>query len=552
MAVSTGAAAQELSYDVRMGIDLAQNEQYRDAYQYLYNELKRNPTSPEANYWMGYIHDQNALYGSAGDYYLDAIRYSPSKSQYHDLAIREYSEILLAIRMPQEALAILDKSSERDAAWYVSRAQIYADSTVADYGKALADINTAKKKVKKEGADGLSFLYLIEAIFQQRAGNGEMALTAIENAITELPSDKPTKLAKISLAIMNGKEGVEDIRELVDIISDAVSNHSWEADAATTLCNLKVFARRMPEEVMAEADKVGNEALRKTLKEAVLEDQFDWEQIVKLFGHMDGAETDNSISDAYASLGCYGKAIELYQANIERKEKDGDKTANDHFNLARIYAQTGDKEAMESELEKIKESDPLFIAMYAWKAEYDLENGDYDSAIRLAQLAIDLSDARNAYPEVTMARALRLKGKTEEAMTHAKAAVSIEAKEIEAANKPDLEDLRPAIRQEPHFSIPALAILGEEAKCKAAIDDATSGYAAPTVWFQAAIAQATLHNEELALDYIQKAMQSGYINFSYIELAPELADIRKSERYESIMNQAREEFHQRVERVMQY
>lgn len=68
----------------------------------------------------------------------------------------------------------------------------------------------------------------------------------------------------------------------------------------------------------------------------------------------------------------------------------------------------------------------------------------------------------------------------------------------------------------------------------------------------AAIAQATLHNKDLALDYIQKALQSGYVNFAYIELAPELADCRKSERYESIMAKAAKSSIKRVERVMQY
>ncbi len=552
MAITTGVAAQESSYDVRMGIDLVQNSRYRDAWPYFNNELKRNPTSPEANYWMGYIHKQSALYGIAGDYYSYAIRYSNKKGPYYDLAIRGYADILLAIRMPQEALAIYDKSNERDAAWYACRSQIYMDSTVMDYGKALADIKTAMKKTKRGKDSSLSFLYTLEAACQQFAGNGDQALAAIQNAIDLSPDEKTTKLAKISLAIMNGKEGTGDLQELISLISDAVSDDNSEIDAVTALCDLRIFAARMPNEVLAEADKVENETLRGLLKEATFVEQRDNEQIVKLFGNMDGMKTDMSVPNAYANLGCYGKAIELYQARIEEREKDGDKATDDHFKLAKNYAKTGDLEAMESELEKIKESDPLYIAMYTWKAEYDLENGDYDSAIRLAQLAIDLSDARDAYAEVTMARALRLKGMTEEAKEHAKTAVSVETREIEDSSKPDLENLRPAIKKKPHFSIPALAILGEEAKCKAAIDEATVGNAEPSAWFVAAIAQATLRNADLALDYIQKALQSGYNNFTYIELAPELAEARKSERYESIMSKAREEFHQRVERVMQY
>lgn len=552
MAFSTGAVAQELSYDVRMGIDLVQNYKYNDAWPYFNNELKRNPKSPEANYWMGYIYDQSALYGIAGDYYYEVIRYTAPKSPYYDLAIRGYADILLAIRMPQEALTFYDKCNVRDATWYTSRSQIYADSTVADYGKALADIKTAKKKTKRGETSSLSFLYMLEAAYQQLSGNGDLALTAIQNAIELSPDEKMTKLAKISLNIINGKEGIEDLQELMSLISDAMSDHESGIDAVTAWCDLKVFAMRMPNDVLAEADKIENEDLRKILKEVVLEEQHNNEQIVKLFGHTDDGGNDWSVPRAYADLGCYGKAIELYQASIEKKEKDGKETTDEHLKLAKIYAKTGDIEAMESELEKTKESDPLYIDMYTWKARYDLENGDYDSAIRLAQLAIDLSDAGDAYAEVTMARALMQNGRTEEALAHAKTAVSIEAKQIEDASKPDLENLRPAIESKPHFSICALAILGEEAKCKAAIDDATRSNAAPSVWFVAAVAQAILHNKDLALDYIQKALQSGYNNFSYIELAPELEDIRKSERYESIMAKAREEFHQRVERVMQY
>ncbi len=552
MTLSIGAAAQELSYDVRMGIDLAQNGQYKDAWTYLSNELKRNPTSPEANYWMGYIYDQSAIYGSAGDYYRDAIRYSDKKGQYYDAAIRGYADILLAIRMPQKALAIHEKSSDHDAAWYVTRSLIYADSALADYGKALADIKTAKKKTKRGNASSLSLLYVLEAAYQQCAGNGNLALTAIQNAIELSPDNKSTKLTKINLDIINGKEGREDLQELLPLLVDASPDPDSEVDFATVACDVMVLASRMPEVVLEEIDKIDDEKWKTTVKEIVFDSQNNHEQIVKLFGHMDDAETDAFVPDSYARLGCYGKAIELYQTRIEKGEKDGVRTANGHLNLARIYAQTGDKEAMESELEKAKEIDPLLIDMYTWKAEYDLENGDYDSTIRLAQLAIDLSDAGDAYAEVTMARALRLQGKTEEALAHAKSAVSIETKQIETFSKPDLDKLTPKIGKKPHFSIAALAILGEEAKCKAAIDDATRSNAAPAAWFVAAIAQATLHNKDLALDYIQKALQSGYVNFAYIELAPELADCRKSERYESIMAKAREEFHQRVERVMQY
>lgn len=510
------------SFNFKKGLELVEQQDYSNAYDYFHKESIDNPKSGYAQYWMGYISLRYKEYGRALEAFELALKYLPSKDTPYLLdTYAKRSYIYLSMNDTVKALNELNagiKVEPKTPELYVERADIYfyqgkyaqaesdykkilslnPGSVVAHMGlgRNLKEVEKYEEAIKyfdaataldKEYVDAYAF----RAESQLQLKKYDEATDNILNALLLYPNHKKTLLLMLTLK--------EEARQLV-------------------IPKLKV-------QMMKNAD------------------DFQWPFYI--------GEVYEASNEFKSALPYYDKALSLeFSSGIVRR-------------LSYCYKQLGHfKNSMKyidlaSKLDSTDAGDlATKIDLYAYM--YDMDNA-MASADRYVKQEVDYN---YAYRKRAVLKIMQKK--YEEAVEDLNMAIVLAPKTVASYShrgrcylklgKQSLAeaDFKKVLELDPDYttfvSAYALYFLGRTDEAFAAFDKQMkedekdkSGY-----YYNKACVYSLMNKKTEAVDFLKKALDAGFNRFHHIETDWDLDNIRDTEEYKSLLKEYKEKLEKEI------
>lgn len=554
------------SYNYQMALEFANNGKFRTAAERLEAELKDHPQNAAAYYLYGTIYENNDMYDKAGEYYATAIMLSESepKSEIYSRSVTAYAMLLYDEQNQDaqiQAEALLDEAVKKAPTSTLLLYQGWFATRNSNNVKAEKCYRAAIKANKKEDAwpdDLLYGQYLIPSLLAQgKLADAEKALADVEKAE---PDGEYSKLAKVALLDIKGRDD-EAIDLLLNLafripsgktgaLRDSKSfNADWK-DKLTDLAykNYDLVISKM--EQFAKSPDASEVTLFYASRVANNRCKFqDYIRLAKA-DDPDYFPSDPIAANAYYYLYANNQAIEIYDRAIETNSTDRADYANFlRTRKAECMARLGDIDGAEALLDSLAAASPSCSDAYHIHAKI---LSDYSSRLADAVAYADTALAivgKNSYKGALIAKQRMLcnesLGNHDAAVADAKAIIAYEdsKKTSSLFSCYKLHD-KSAVR---FLSNAAYAILGQKDAAIQSINECLDPKADLDVpafvrFLYAATTYSILDMPDETLNYLEKALQTGYRDFISIEGNPIFANIRDRKEFTSLLDTYRDKY----------
>lgn len=496
------------SYNFQRGTDAYSKKNYAEAIEYLNKEIEQ--------------HQDNAY----------AFTYIALTRYIHD----EYGKALTAVNLA------LKNTPKKDKDWKAYnlriRSRIYKE--LDKFGEALADLNSAAIIAPKE-----SSIYEDRAQLYYEQEN----YTASDNDFLQmLKLDENDMMAKMGLgrnriAKEEYQKAIKIFDEVAALYTDYSSAFSFRAEA---YFGLKDYSNAASDVISAlaidsdnkafyllteHAEDAYTELLTRLKAKAVIEPNNSYwtycqgvlnekakkydlaiEAYKKSMSKDPSDVTSYRIANCYEELGNWNMAIEYTDKAIEI---DPDDVSYKNMK-ANLYWFSGNLEAAIKEVSKCIESEPENYFYYHRRGWFKEHNGDFDGALEDYTTSIVL-EPRHAYSFMTRGRLYLTRGETDKAKSDFEKCIQLDT----IPNGDSCAEF-------------AYYYLGQQGKAiefmdKMLEDDAEGNY------YDAACLYSLMKDKDKALDYLQKAFESGFNNFNHMLRDLDLDFIRDTQEYKDLI-----------------
>lgn len=562
MLLTPPALAQEdyhNSYNYKMAEQYLNSGKYKDAASYIEAEIEQHPGSACAYILKGDIYYYNNMYDIAGTQYSTAMMVAEGdKSQVEDYgdAATGYANLLVsALNKKDEAEALVDAAVKKSATarlllWqgWVADANGHYDKAYKAYRAALK----ANQKTNDYAPDDIYGRYMIPCLL--KAGNLTEAAKVLTEAEKAYPDGTATKLAKVNLLDMQGKDeqAVDLCLETAfrttsggDALCDTRAGYAW-------LDKLEDLAYKNYDLVIGKVEKFAKEkdASQGTLWAAAnyANTLCHGRDVIRLWKQYspDDADSHYLAAMAYAEIFATNKAIEVFDKAIEKNPDERSIV----INKAKALATIGDLDGAEALLNSVAAAEPDNARAYSAHANILI---DYTTRHAEAAAYADSAAALGAGCYPRMISNYRL-GNTDKAEADAETIIA-EAEKIKA--KPKTVDLSSLHKKHTaSIIVPyAYAILGQKEKAIAAINEnlATDVNLSNGPFYdryvEAAEAYSILGMADDVLANLGKALEAGYRDFTCLASSPFFDIVRDKQGYAELIDTYRAKYRQEIENL---
>lgn len=489
----------EESYNYQRAVEAFQIDDLPQAYEWTNRELSGNPKNGFAYMLLSTIYSQSQDYGSALETAEKALKYLPKKAKEEIAYVHSIkAETHLALKDTLTALNDYDlaiKTYPTDEDYYVAKAQVLAE--MGEYDKSDAEY-------ERLGKQKIGEMYRLCGLGANAKSRGQLdkALDYFNQAIEKYP-DYGTAYAFRSEVYMNQERWTESVNDIVSAYNNEAAE--WVIPYVTHYDKrgLPVLASRMKFQMAQEPG------------------QYVWPALIAM---------------AYDNNGMYRQAIEWYDKVLE-----GEPYAAVYKALAECYNNIHDEYKALENINKALELTPEVPSFLGTKCDILTNLGDYDGAVAVADEYIKLAPD-DAYAYMLRSRANSYLGKYHEAVE------DLEAVTFIADSQDDLDPIvfgmladvlrldgqtdradsycRMIVDKEKGqpltvysvtpFAYASLGMKQEALDVLQSILDIEVQPGEDNYLYHAACVYARLGDKAKALEYLEKALESGYHNEKHI------------------------------------
>ena len=498
----------EDSYNYQRGADAYSNENYAESIEYLNKEIEQHPDNERAYIMIAIIRWQNDELGKALTAVNLALKNTPKKDKEGKAnALRIRSRIYQDLNDINSALQNLSEAimlSPNDEDIYEERAQLYYE--IEDYEASDKDIYS----MRKLSPDDIRVSMLL---VRNRVAMKDY-YSAIEyfNNTIALYSDYSRAYsfrAEAYFGIDDYSNAVADIIKALEIDGDDKAYYLMVAHAEDAYTNL---ITRLKAKSISEPNFGYWYYCQGIVNESAKKYDLAIDAYKKEFAIDPDDITAYRISACYVELGEWSQAMEYINKAIE--------IAPDDYNYkntkANIYWFSGDLQSAIDEVSKCVESVPEEYFFYHRRGWFREHNGDYTGALDDYTTSIVLAP-EHSYSYMTRGRLYLIQGETDKAREDFLKCVQLDT-----------------IPNGDSCSEFAYYYLGQEDKAIEFMDrllatDAEGNY------YDASCLYSLMGKTETALDYLEKALESGYKNFNHMLRDYDLDNIRETTEYQALV-----------------
>ena len=516
-----GAEAQNVkrpeSYNYRRGVEAYQNQQYKDALEYLNKELEENPKNGYAFSWIASIRELHEDYGRALTATNQALKYLPKKDvEYVVFAYSIRAKVYLAL---EDTIKALDDFSQlirlqpKETRGYESRAQVYYEMEKYD----LSDADY-RKMMELEPGDPMGYMGLARNANMQKRWDESIRLCSHVTKLADGYSSGYSFRAEAYIGKGMWNEATDDLVKALSLEYDRKALHliteMKDEDATDMLiAKMKVQMAKSP-----------NETIWPIALSIVYEDRKDYRKAIACYEKANrinaSAYLYRQIASEYAKLGEYDNALKNIDMGINMDSTE----VRNLYDKANYLYEKGDTEAGIKVWDKVLEQEPDFAWGYYRRGWFKEIAGDNEGALEDLNMAIVL-DPKYAYAYETRGRVNQMLGKEEKAKSDFEKVIELEA-------KPEDYDC----------IFYAYHGLGEDDKAVEAFEaylarDTTEA----GKYYDGACLYSLMQNKEKALFYLEECLKRGYARFAHIERDCDLNFIRDTEEYKALVEKYRKE-----------
>lgn len=495
------------------GMDAISKGDYKNALEYMQQEVRSNPTNATAYYFLGLLHDDNGDYGQALKAYDLAIKNCKKDKELLSDCYKCRGNVYLELRKKEEALADFNlaiKTNSKNADAYDERGNLYY--LLKDYDKSDQDY---QKAAKLEPDDPRHRIGLGRNAEQRK--NYQAALEYYTQAISIKPDYGAGYRfrAEVYAEQKNFESYAMDIVKALESQDNAAFN------------SLQVYAKEAKEPLLSELKTKAVMNPRSSqwnyYRAVVCEINEDYKDAIDFYAKSNNVYpspvTDLRIASCYDNLCQWDKALEYTEAAIVKDPDD----ENYLITRASYKYSLGDYEGAIADVSTCIELHPDLDWLYQKRGWYENNMKMDDAAFADFSKAIELNPE---YAHAYMNRGLILYRRGEK----------------EKAN----EDFRIALEYDPdientNLTAPyAFALLGltEEAESwmKRIIDYCLGNeYKMAGTYYEATCVFSLMGKTDEALDYFEKALAAGHNDYFHYLQDRDLDNIRNTERFKTLL-----------------
>lgn len=494
------------TYYYKRGCEAVQNEQWEEALDYFNKDIQENPKSGYSFSWVAYVGLELEDYGRALTAVEEALKYLPKNDkEFQYFAFTTRGNVFLAVEDTTKAMADYSKAihlNPNECDGYEKRAQLYYE--LSRYDLSDADY---RKMIELEPGNATGYMGV---------GRNANAQERWEDAIKQF--DYVTKLAEdYSQGYSFRAEaylGLEKWDEAVNDIIKALERNYDEKAAylATTLEEPALTLFEMRAKVIAA--KEPNEWIWPFMLGYVFSTNKQYDKAIGYFREANKIDVSagvySQIADCYSGKGDFRQAImEINHA----LDLDSTRVVF-HDKRADFYFEAGNIDKAIAEYDNMIASNPDLEPIYYSRGWAKFLTGDINGALEDLTMSIAL-DPKDAHSYAIRGDIYMKQGKTE----HAEADYR---KVIEIENTPEKYDCA-------HYAYHGL---GQDEKAIEVMqqilenDSTNEGN-----YYDAACLYGRMGNKEKSLEYLEKALESGYNSFMHMALDSDMDLIRDTEEY---------------------
>ena len=505
---------QQLSYNMKRGIEAMYNNQYKDALDYFNQELIDSPKNAFAYCMIAAVYTSNENYGEALSAANTAVKYKPKKDN-SLIGFIYATRARIYVNLEDTTAAINDltqaiKACPTNYNYYFKRADYYFYTqqykmSDADYRQMLQSDDSEDRRNALMGL-GRNKL---------RQGNANEALE-IFNRVIQLHSDYASAYswrAETYLELKRYNEAADDLITALKIDNDNKAFYlmrNLEGEQAFILMRLKLKKEQNNEPNSARWYYYEGRLCKShnRYKEAI-------EAYQKALKADASLQIDDNIAAVYQNIGDYDRAIYYYNRALENDSTD----EAIRFNCMYVYGEQGNRTKAIELASAFIEQSPDISLFYFWRGWWETLDKKYNEAIDDFTMAIFLDSTSTSYND--RGRCYLKTGKTDLANADFK-------KAIELSN----------VNNEDHCC--ALAYLGktdEAIECtKTLVDEEGMETDSMDYYYSAACIYSILNEKALALQCLERSLQLGFHRFAHIQADMDLDNIRQTEQFKEIVN----------------
>lgn len=503
------------SYNYTRGVEAIQQENYKDAIDFLNKEIVENPKNGYAFAWIAAIRQHYQEYGRAITALDQAIKYIPKKDKayrtwvYSNKAsvyqeLDEYDKALESI-----SLAISVDPTEKSS--YEKRAQLLFEQE--KYAQADMDY---RKMIELDPGDVMGYMGLGRN--QKMQKNYDAAIEQF-NYVIKLSSDYSSGYSfRGECYLLQGKynDAATDIVKALEINHDNKAFYHMQelADSSITAISTKL---------RVQAAKEPMESSWPYYLGVVYERNDKYKKAIGYY--KDAYKLDNKpviaerISSCYEQFGDFSEALKYIDAAIQ-----ADSTNEDFVRVrALINDDTGNTKEAIADWDKYITMDPESYFGYYRRGWVKDHTGDTEGAIEDYTTSIEL-EPRYSYAYINRGVLYKLIGEEKQA-------------------KKDFEEViaKDSLREESH-TIYALYHLGKVQEAKDLIQKLLSKDESASNCYEAACLYSIAGETETSLEYLRKALEKGNREFNHIKRDRDLKNLRATSEFSVLIEEFEEKW----------
>ena len=510
------------SYNYTRGVEAIQQENFKEALEYLNKEVDENPKNGYAFAWLAFIYNTHNEYGQALTASDKAVKLVPKKDkEYRSFALNVHAQIYVNLEKPDNALKDYAQSIKENpdkADTYKYRAQLYYEKEEYD----LSD-NDYKQMIRLDQGDVMGYMGLGRNANAQ--GKYTQAIEHYDYVIKLAPEYSSGYSFRGECFLRQGKynEAATDIVKALDIDNNNKAFYHMQELADSSITSIATKLR-------VQASKDPTEGSWPYYLGIVYEHRDNYNKAVGYY--KDALKLDNNpiiekrISNCYEELGNYQEALKYIDMAIQADSTDAD--------FVRIRALINDaagntKESI-ADWDKYIVLDPEFYFGYYRRGWVKDHTGDTEGALEDYTTSIEL-EPRYTYGYINRGVLYKLVGETQLA-------------------RKDFEEViaRDSLQEESH-TIYALFHLGKVKEAKDLIQKLLAKEEDASNCYEAACLYSLAGDTDTSLEYLRKALEKGNRKFNHIQRDRDLKNLRATPGFAQLMEEFQQKWQKEISSV---
>lgn len=514
LAFAAAAFAQNVkrpeSYNYKRGLEAYEQENMNEALEFFNKDVQENPKNAYSFLWISLIRLQNEEYGRALTSAELAVKHMPKKdAEYVGYAYATRAGVYLHLEDTVKALndfTAAIKANPESSSLYEKRAQIYYEQDKYD----LADADY-RRMTEIDPGELVGYMGLGRNALEQ--GRLDDAIAQF-NYVIKMDDSYSSGYAFRADAEMKKEMWHEATNDFI-----AAMKYDWDRKSMYHMNEMKEpAASMMLSKLKIQAAKAPNENKWPYLAGLMYMKDKKYRKAIEMYQEANKIEASpviyQNIAACYSELGSFEQALANINQAIEMDSTDLEYLAK----KANIYYGKGDVKEAIAEWDKVLEAQPEYGYGYYLRGWFKKLSGDAEGAVEDLTTSIVL-EPEYSYSYIVRGDIYKKQGKTELANADFNKVIEIEK---------DPENYSCI-----HYAYHGL---GQDDKAVAAMDSIIArGDDVPGNYYDAACLYSRMENKDMALQYLDKALQMGYSQFQHIDRDYDMDYLRDMKEFKELV-----------------